>query len=106
MNSAGTSRVSLNKVLCAIDFSPASFMVLPFAASIARHYGGKLFLAHVAPAKNNSPSVPPTSDVASDQELMQACVEQCLDTKLPALLTVNVAARCQGFREEEDDIPA
>ena len=80
MNSAGTSRVSLHKVLCAIDFSPASFMVLPFAASIARHYGGKLFLAHVAPAKNNSPSVPPTSDVASDQELMQASVEKRLNT--------------------------
>ena len=89
MSSAGMSRVSLNRILCAIDFSPASRMVLPFAASIAQHYGSKLFLAHVARAKNNSPPVPATTDIASDQELIHASVEQRLDTMLGRLCDVS-----------------
>ena len=55
MSSTETSWMSLDRVLCAIDFSPSSFIVLPFAASIARHYGGELFLAHVVPAEDATP---------------------------------------------------
>jgi hypothetical protein len=106
MRLARTCRVSLTEVLCAIDFSPASFMALPVAATLACHDGGEIFLPRIAPAKTTAPPFPPTSDVASGQELMQACVEQCLNTKLPAVLTVNVAGRCQIFREEEDDTSA
>ena len=76
MSSAETSWVSLDRVLCAMDFSPSSFIVLPFAASIARQYGGELFLAHVVPAEDSSPSVPPTSHVAADQAPTQASVEK------------------------------
>jgi nucleotide-binding universal stress UspA family protein len=58
MMSAGTTRVSLSNVLCATDFSQASATVMPFAASIARHYGSKLFLGHVEAATTNCPSIP------------------------------------------------
>jgi nucleotide-binding universal stress UspA family protein len=88
MSSAEKSWVSFDRVLCAIDFSPSSFMVLPFAASIARHYGGELFLAHVVPAEDSSTSVPPTSHVAVDQALTQASVEKRLNGMLANLCDI------------------
>lgn len=88
MRSARTSRVSLNKILCAVDFFPGSLIALPFAANIARHYGGKLFLAHVAPSKDNRRSARSACDVPWDQELMQASIEERLDTMLGQLSDV------------------
>ncbi|MGB8535104.1 MAG: universal stress protein [Acidobacteriaceae bacterium] len=40
-------RVSLTNVLLAVDFSETSLLAFPFATSIAHHYGGKVFLAHI-----------------------------------------------------------
>ena len=40
-------RVSLTNVLLAVDFSETSLLAFPFAAGIAQHYGGKVFLVHV-----------------------------------------------------------
>jgi len=77
MSSAGTSLVSMSKVLCALDLSPASSAILPFAVSIARHYGGKLLLVHVDSTK--SVSSRPTSDNASDR---QASVKRRLELML------------------------
>ena len=85
MSSAETSWMSLDRVLCAIDFSPSSFMVLPFAASIARQYGGELFLAHVLPAEDSILSGPSMSHVAVDQALTQASVEKRLARMLESL---------------------
>lgn len=106
MSPARTSRVSLSKGLCAMDFSPASLKALRVAATLACFYGGGIFLPGIAPTKTISPSVPPTSEVASGQELMQVCVEQHRDTKLPLVHAVDVATSCRVFREEEDDTSA
>jgi nucleotide-binding universal stress UspA family protein len=43
------SRVAPKKILLATDFSPASEATLPYALTIARHYGSGLFIAHVIP---------------------------------------------------------
>jgi nucleotide-binding universal stress UspA family protein len=88
MSSTETSWLSLDRVLCAIDFSPSSFIVLPFAASITRHYGGELFLAHVVPAEDTTPPVPPTSHVAVDRALRQASVEKRLAGMLESLCDI------------------
>jgi nucleotide-binding universal stress UspA family protein len=56
--------------------------------SIARHYGGELFLAHVVPAEDATPPVPPTSHVAVDQALTQASVEKRLAGMLESLCDI------------------
>jgi nucleotide-binding universal stress UspA family protein len=40
-------RIRLKRILCATDFSPGSFTVLPVVASIARRYGAKVFVSNV-----------------------------------------------------------
>ena len=42
-----SASVSLKKILFAMDFSPGSLLAFPFAISIARHYGSKIFVAHI-----------------------------------------------------------
>jgi nucleotide-binding universal stress UspA family protein len=44
---AFSSRITFRNILCATDFSPASDAALAYAVAIARHYGGKLYVAHV-----------------------------------------------------------
>ena len=52
------NRIALQNVLFATDFSPFSDAALPYAVSIARQYGGKVFATHVvAPGSYNL--VPP-----------------------------------------------
>ena len=41
------SRIAPMKILLATDFSPASEAALPYALTIARHYGSELCVAHV-----------------------------------------------------------
>jgi len=43
------SHVSPKKILLATDFSPASEAALPYALTVARHYGSEVFVAHVIP---------------------------------------------------------
>lgn len=47
-----SGRIAFRNVLCATDFSPASDGALAYAAAIARHYGGKLYVAHVSPEQH------------------------------------------------------
>ncbi len=49
------SRVSLQNILVATDFSPGSHIALRFAAALARQAKGKLFLAHVIPLEQIYP---------------------------------------------------
>jgi len=44
---AATGDIHLKSVLIATDFSEASDKALRHALAIARHYGAKLYLAHV-----------------------------------------------------------
>lgn len=51
--------VSFENILCATDFSPHSDAALPYALSIARKYGSKVFVAHVIslfPFSTSSPT--------------------------------------------------
>jgi nucleotide-binding universal stress UspA family protein len=53
------SRVSLKNILYATDFSRYSDAALPFALSVARRYGSKIFAVHVvslSPFANSSPT--------------------------------------------------
>jgi nucleotide-binding universal stress UspA family protein len=44
--------VSLSNVLFALDFSPGSLRAYPYAAEIALHYGGKVFVTHIVPSED------------------------------------------------------
>jgi nucleotide-binding universal stress UspA family protein len=50
VNEIGDSSISLSNILFAMDFSPSSLRAYPYAADIALHYGGKVFVAHVVPS--------------------------------------------------------
>jgi nucleotide-binding universal stress UspA family protein len=41
------SHIALKSILLATDFSPASEAALPFALTVANHYGSMLYIAHV-----------------------------------------------------------
>ncbi len=59
--------IRLRNIMVAIDFSPASREILAHAASTARHYRSKLYIAHVVPGDIYN-AVPP--------ELMAEAVKQ------------------------------
>ena len=44
-----TTRIALQNILFATDFSPISKAALPFAAAVAKWYEAKLFLVHAVP---------------------------------------------------------
>lgn len=44
-----TTRIALNNILFATDFSDISQAALPYAVALARCYEGKIFVAHVVP---------------------------------------------------------
>ncbi len=62
--------VSLKKILFAMDFSPGSLLAFPFAISIARHYGSKIFVAHITPAQDYN-AVPSASEVENIEHRME-----------------------------------
>jgi nucleotide-binding universal stress UspA family protein len=47
------SRISLQNILFATDFSPFSDYALPYAVALARQYGGAIFATHVAASAGN-----------------------------------------------------
>ena len=51
-------RIGLQNILFATDFSPFSDAALPYAVSLARHYGGTIFATHVA-SPGSAGMVPP-----------------------------------------------
>jgi nucleotide-binding universal stress UspA family protein len=69
-----TTSVQLKNILFAADFSPGSLHALPFAASIARHYDGRLLLEHVAPT--DEPGRPPGKPLSFEH--MQSTMEAAL----------------------------
>ena len=54
-----TARVRLKTVVLATDFSDASRAALGYAAAVARHYQGRVYVVHVIPPDMYS-FVPPT----------------------------------------------
>lgn len=57
--------IQLERILYATDFSEASKRALPIVSAIARHYGSKIFLAHVLPPK---PYPVPNVSAAEEKE--------------------------------------
>ncbi len=51
-------QISFRNILFAMDLSPGSLRAFPFATSIGRHYGGKVFLAHIVPDEDYDPRQP------------------------------------------------
>ena len=49
---AKLSRIAINKILLATDFSPESQNALLCAVTLAKHYGATLFLTHVLPTED------------------------------------------------------
>jgi len=56
---AKLSRVSINNILLATDFSPESENALQYAASLARRYGSTIFLTHVLATEGSIAAVEP-----------------------------------------------
>jgi len=75
--------IQLKKILCAVDFLPGSLQAFPFAASIARHYDGRLLLEYIDPdsePRRHQSKTPPTSRrTQSEIEAALARVEDNLD---------------------------
>jgi nucleotide-binding universal stress UspA family protein len=72
--------VSLKKILFAMDFSPGSLLAFPFAVSIARHYGSKIFVAHITPTEDYDAA--PSARQAEDAE---ASMEESLSSSIGKL---------------------
>ena len=49
--SPATTRIALNHILLATDFSEASKTALQYACNLARSYGSTIFVAHVVPSE-------------------------------------------------------
>jgi len=70
------SAVQLKNVLLAMDSSPGALIAFPFAASIARHYDGRLLLEHVGPAEDAAAH---RGRSQSDLNEMQSAIEAALN---------------------------
>lgn len=67
--------VSLKRVLFATDFSASSLVAFPYAASIARHYGGQVVLAHVTATSENPSAI---ADIRAMLDKMLVGAEESL----------------------------
>ena len=79
-----TTRIAIQNVLFATDFSPVSETALHFAESVARRYGAKLIVAHVI-SPMETRMVPPEGWGACQQALDEAASFQMeeLEKRLP-----------------------
>jgi nucleotide-binding universal stress UspA family protein len=76
-------RIALKNVLFATDFSPHSDLALPYAAAIARHYGAKLYGAHVLSSEDYLFTAPDLWPAHMEQEQrLQREVKQHIDEQL------------------------
>ena len=77
-----TSQVAPKKILFATDFSPASEAALPYAFSLAGHYGSNLCFAHVISLE--SPDFPPPEERAAKLQQAREFTERELKRLLEA----------------------
>jgi nucleotide-binding universal stress UspA family protein len=64
------AKVSVDRILMATDFSPASDRALEYALSLARHYGSHLIVAHVI-TLDGYPMIAPDLAAAREQKYRQ-----------------------------------
>jgi nucleotide-binding universal stress UspA family protein len=81
------TKVSLDRILVATDFSPAADRALEYAVSLARHYGSHLYVAHVA-TLNEYPLISP--------ELAIARAQKCRDEAKAAMAKLLRSGRLFG----------
>jgi nucleotide-binding universal stress UspA family protein len=77
-----TSQVAPKKILFATDFSSASEAALPYAVSLAGHYGSDLYFAHVIALEY--PDFPPPEERATKLEQAREFTERELERLLEA----------------------
>src|SRR5580700_1758244 len=68
---AAKTRVALNSILFATDFSPAAEAALPYAIGLAKQYGGKVHAVHV-----RFPATYPIVGPEALPQVMEAAEEQ------------------------------
>lgn len=79
-------RIALKSMLFATDFSPHSDLAMPYAAAIARHYGAKLYGAHVVSSEDYLFTAPDLWPAHMEQEKqLQREVVQRIDRSLGAI---------------------
>ena len=95
--SADSTRISLDSVMFATDFSEAAMQALPYAVGMASQYGSKLYLAHVIPIESFL-----VGDPKAAERLRQA--RQEADTDLAAVLdsVSNRGIPCQAVVDNGD----
>ena len=78
-------RIKLANILYATDFSPSAELALPYAAAIARHFGGRLTIAHVISPEiydyNPVETIPPILKVLlnnADKQMERISVSRAL----------------------------
>ncbi len=71
------TRILFDRILLATDFSPASVVALPYAIAFGRHFGSKLYLAHVIPPE--AYSLIPEGERDSALEKAQAHMGEQMD---------------------------
>jgi nucleotide-binding universal stress UspA family protein len=79
------SRITLNNVLFATDFSPCSNAALPYAVSIARQYGAKLCAAHVVSSVAYVAVSPEAWPTFAQQEQQRVREIEDLESKLQGI---------------------
>jgi nucleotide-binding universal stress UspA family protein len=77
-----TSQVAPKKILFATDFSLASDAALPYAVSLAGHYGANLYFAHVIALEH--PDFPPSEERAAKLQQAREFTERELEHLLEA----------------------
>ena len=70
MKAVPESKMSLDKILLATDFSPASDRALEYALSLARHYGSLLYVTHII-TLDGYPMIAPDLAVAREGKYRQ-----------------------------------
>ena len=70
VQAAPPTKVSLDRILMATDFSPASDRALEYALSLAQHYGSHLIVAHII-TLDGYPLIAPDLTAAREQKYRQ-----------------------------------
>jgi nucleotide-binding universal stress UspA family protein len=71
-------RISLRNILFATDFSDYAERALPYAVGLARHYEGKVFVAHAIPPEPRRPM--PMDPMPRELDELRCDAERAMDT--------------------------
>jgi len=82
--------ITIKKILCPVDFSPASDMAVDYAANLAARYGAKMYLLHTVslgiPAAYEYALNTPKLEALLDGEIRQCIGNLNPDIRLPVFV--------------------